>query len=60
MDIPNVGVFRIRNSTAAVSFNDYLMNDAKESSNNNKSLNEKLQKGEMKLTKENIRKFTDL
>ena len=38
MEIPNVGVFRLRNDIAAVTFNEFLMRDAKLNSNANKNL----------------------
>ena len=52
MEIPNVGIFRVRNMTAAVTFSEFLLRDAKGITN--KSLNEKKERGEMTLTKDTI------
>ena len=41
MELPNTGVFRVRGGVAAVSFNDFLMRDAKDSTNRNYNIKEK-------------------
>ena len=41
MEIPNVGVFRIRNGVAAVQFNSFLFKDAKDNTHNYKKLSQK-------------------
>lgn len=60
MEIPNVGVFRIRNQIVAVSFNDFLMRDAKSATNFNVPLEKWKLKGEMNLTRKNINNFVQL
>ena len=55
MEIPNVGIFRVRNNVSAVTFSEFLLRDTKGITN--KSLNEKKSKGEMTLTKDTIKKF---
>ena len=55
MEIPNVGVFRVRSGIAAVTFSEFLLKDTKGVTN--KSITEKKLKGEMKLTKDTIKNF---
>ena len=55
MEIPNVGVFRIRNGVSAVTFSEYLLRDTKGITN--KPVTEKKQRGVMSLTKDTIKNF---
>lgn len=55
MEIPNIGVFYVRNKIAAVRFNDYLIHETKLVSK--KSIVEKKERGEMTLTRENLSRF---
>ena len=55
MEIPNIGVFRIRKGIAAVTFNEFLMQDTKDVIK--KSVSERKEKGNMSLTKDTIKKF---
>ncbi|EGR32802.1 hypothetical protein IMG5_070330 [Ichthyophthirius multifiliis] len=60
MEIPNVGFFRVRNNIVAVQFNEFLSKDAKQISNQYQQLTQKKLKGEMSLTRENLKRFLDL
>ncbi len=55
MEIPNIGVFRIRKGVAAITFNEFLLQDTKDAVK--KTLLEKKSKGDMSLTKDTIKKF---
>ena len=55
MEIPNVGVLRVRNGVSAVTFSEFLLKDTKGITN--KSLYEKKSKGDMTLTKDTIKNF---
>ena len=58
MELPNVGVFRIRNGVAAVAFNDFLMRDAKISTHNYLNTENKKLMVESNLNKDTLKQFT--
>jgi len=58
LEIPNVGSLISRNSLVAVKFNEYLHRDTRNVLS--KSVDERIKKGEMKLTTDNLKKFAYL
>jgi hypothetical protein len=65
MEIPNIGVFYIRNKVAGVKFNDYLINDTRVrmfvimKGISRKTINEKKQRGEMLLTRDALGRLSN-
>lgn len=55
MELPNTGIFRIRNNVAAIQFNDFLIRDAKESTHNYKKLEDKKNHIQSNLTKDTVK-----
>lgn len=55
IDIPNVGVLKIKNGIGGVLFNEFLARDTKNIAK--KTIKEKLSRGEMTLTRERLSLF---